>query len=317
MIAVTGANGEVGRRVAARLSSMGVNQRLIVRDAEHAPRLPGAEVAVASAYGDAAAMGRALRGVDTMFLIAARDLFGVVQNALMQGKAPPPYDRLQQQITAVDAAAAVGVGRIVYLSFMNSAPDATFILSHDHYYTEEHIRALGLPFTFLRMSLYAEHVPVMVSAGGVIRAPAGEGRAAWVTRDDIADVAAVVLTRDGHDGLTYDVTGPEAITLAETAEILSSATGRKIAYQAQTPHEARMTRATSGMDKYEAERRAKTGSGLSDYDVEVFVTHFLQIATGELANVSDTVPRLTGHRAQSLAEYLKQHPESYQHLLTD
>jgi hypothetical protein len=69
------------------------------------------------------------------------------------------------------------------------------------------------------------------------------------------------------------------------------------------------------MDKFEAERRAKTGSGLSDYDVEVFVTYFLQIATGELSKVSDTVPRLTGHQAQSLSEYLQKHPESYQHLL--
>jgi len=73
----------------------------------------------------------------------------------------------------------------------------------------------------------------------------------------------------------------------------------------------------SGMDRYEAEGRARTGSGMDDYDVEVFVTHFLQIATGELAGVSDAVPRLTGHSAQSLSEYLQQHPESYQHLLTD
>jgi NAD(P)H dehydrogenase (quinone) len=315
MIAVTGANGELGRKVVARLAEMGMKQRLVVRDLEHAPRLPGAEVAAASAYGDAAAMGRALQGVETLFLIAARDRFGVVQNALMQGETPPPYDRLQQQLTAVDAAVAVGVRRIVYLSFMSAAPDATFILAHDHYHTEEHIRTLGVSFTFLRMSLYTEHVPVMVSAGGVIRAPAGEGRAAWVTRDDIADVAAIVLTRSGHDGSTYDVTGPEAITLTETAEKLSFATGRKITYQAQTPPEARMTRSTSGMDKYEAERRDRTGRGLDDYDVEVFVTHYLQIATGELARVSDTVPRLTGHRAQSLSEYLQKHPESYQHLL--
>jgi NAD(P)H dehydrogenase (quinone) len=317
MIAVTGASGKLGRRVAARLAQMGVRQRLIVRDPDKAPRLPGAEVAVASAYGNAAAMGHALHGVETLFLISAHDRFEVVKNAVMQGKAPPDYDRLREQCTAADAAAAVGVQRIVYLSFMNSAPDATFILARDHYYTEEHIRHIGVSFTFLRPSLYTEDVPVMVSAGGVIRGPGGEGRAAWVTHDDIADVAAIVLKESGeHDGETYDITGPEAITLTETAEKLSFATGRKITYQAQTPHEARLTRTTSGMDKFEAERRAKTGSGLSDDDVEMFVTHFMQIATGELAAVSDTVPRLTGHRAQSLSEYLQKHLESWQHLLT-
>jgi hypothetical protein len=83
----------------------------------------------------------------------------------------------------------------------------------------------------------------------------------------------------------------------------------------QTPHEARTLRTTSRLDRFEAERRTVTGSGLSEYEVEVMVSHFLQIATGELANVSDTVPRLTGHKAQSLAEYLKQHPESYQYLI--
>jgi NAD(P)H dehydrogenase (quinone) len=315
MLAVTGATGELGGRVVARLAKLGIAQRLIVRDPSRAPQLPGAEVARVSSYGDAAGMGRALTGVETLFLIPASDLFGVTHKAAMQKLPPPTYDRFQQQATAADTAAAVGVRHIIYLSFLNAAPDATFILAHDHFRTEEHIRALGVPFTFLRMSLYADHVPVMVSADGVIRSPAGLGRAAWVARDDIADVAVTVMTQSGHEGRTYDVTGPEAITMAETAERLSFATGRKITYQAQTPHEARTTRTTSGMDKFEAERRAATGSGLNDYDVEMFVTHFMQIATGELSTVSDTVPRLTGHKAESLSEYLEKHPESYQHLI--
>ncbi len=58
-----------------------------------------------------------------------------------------------------------------------------------------------------------------------------------------------------------------------------------------------------------------TGHGLDDYEVDVFVTHFLQIAAGDLADVSDAVPKLTGHPAQSLKEYLGQHPETYRHLL--
>jgi hypothetical protein len=70
------------------------------------------------------------------------------------------------------------------------------------------------------------------------------------------------------------------------------------------------------LEKYEAERRMLTGNGLDDYEVDVFVTHFLQIAMGDLADVSNTVPELTGHPAQSLAEYLQQHPESYRHLLS-
>ncbi len=315
MLAVTGATGQVGGRVAARLAKLGLKQRLIVRNPARAPQLPGAEVMQISSYGDAVALGRALSGVETLFLVSAHDRMGVAQRSAIEGILNLSYDRIQQQVTAVDVAAAVGVQRIVYLSFLNAAADSTFILARDHFHTEEHIRALGLSFTFLRMSLYTDNVPLRVSDNGVIRAPAGEGRAAWVTRDDLADVGVAVMTGTGHEGHSYDVTGPEALTMAEVAERLSKVTGRKITYQAQTPHEARATHTTSGLEKFEAELRSKTGRSLDDYGVEVWVTHYLQIATGELATVSDAVPRLTGHPAQSLADYLDKHPESYQYLL--
>jgi NAD(P)H dehydrogenase (quinone) len=315
MIAVTGATGELGSRVAARLSRLGLNQRLIVRDPARAPHLPGAEIAQASSYIDGAAMRCALNGIEKVLLVSARDRFGVTHISAKNHMPAPVYDRRQQHFAAVDAAVDAGVKHIIYLSMINAAPDATFILSHDHFHTEEHIRNSGVPFTFLRVGLYTDNVPQCVSADDVIRAPAGEGRSAWVTRDDIADVAAAVLTRTGHLGRTYDITGPEALTMTETAEILSAAVKRKIAYQAQSPQEARTTRSTSRLEKFEAERRFLTGQGLDDYEVEVFVTHFLQIATGELAEVSNVVPDLTGHAAQSLAKYLQQHPESYRHLL--
>lgn len=315
MIAVTGAAGELGRRVAVRLARLGISQRLIVRNSSQAFYLPGAEIAQAPSYGDLAAMSSALKGIDKVFLISARDRFGIAHVSAKNHVPPPAYDRLQQHMAAVDAAMAAGVKHIIYLSMLNAAPDATFILSHDHFGTEEYIRASGVPFTFLRASLYADNVPQSVSADDVIRAPAGEGRAAWVARDDIADVAVAVLTGTGHSARTYSVTGPEALTMAETAGILSTAVKRKIVYQAQTPQEARTTRSTSRLEKYETERRILTGRGLDDYEVEVFVTHFLQIANGELAEVSHAVPELTGRPAKSLAQYLQQHPESCRHLL--
>jgi NAD(P)H dehydrogenase (quinone) len=315
MLGITGATGKVGGRVADRLARYGMTQRLIVRDSSRSPHLPGAEIVQASSYGDAVSMRRALEGVSALFLVSARDRFGVAHLSAQKGAEPPPYDRLQQHIIAVDSAVAAGVKHIVYLSVLNAAPDATFILAHDHFYTEEHIRAAGVPFTFLRASLYTDNVPQCVSEDDVIRAPAGEKPVAWVTRDDIADVAVEVLTKTGHNGRTYDVTGPEALTMAETAERLSAILQRKIVYRAQSPQEARNTRSTSRLEKYEAERRMLTGHGLDEYEVEVFVTHFLQIAAGELAAVSDTVRELTGHPAQSLLDYLQEHPESYRHLL--
>lgn len=314
MLAITGATGEIGSRIAVRLSRLGLAQRLIVRDRARAALFPGAEIAQVSSYLDSAAMRQALSGVEKLFLVSARDRFGVAHISAKKGVPPPPYDRLQQHLAAVNAALEAGVPHIIYLSVMNAAPDATFTLAHDHFHTEQSIRASELRFTFLRASLYMDNVPQCVSEDNVIRAPAGEGRVAWVSRDDIADVAVAVLISAGHEGRSYDVTGPEALTMAETAERLSAALGRKILYQAQTPQEARATRSTSRLEKFEAERRSLTGHGLDDYEVDVFVTHFLQIAMGDLASVSDIVPTLTGHQAQSLEEYLRLHPESYRHL---
>jgi NAD(P)H dehydrogenase (quinone) len=69
------------------------------------------------------------------------------------------------------------------------------------------------------------------------------------------------------------------------------------------------------MEKWDAEYRALTGSGLCDEDVEIWISHYMQMATGEASVVSDTVPRLTGHPAISLEEYLKKFPECYAHLV--
>jgi NAD(P)H dehydrogenase (quinone) len=91
-------------------------------------------------------------------------------------------DRVSQHRTAVDAAVEAGVARIVYLSFLNAAPDATFTLARDHWATEERIRASGVAWCFLRMSLYVDFIPSMVgggTAGGCaprLRGGGGRGR---------------------------------------------------------------------------------------------------------------------------------------------
>ena len=189
MFAVTGSTGEVGRRVAAGLARKGLAQRLIVRDAARAPGLPGATVFQVSSYGDAALMGRALSGVRVLFLVSAHDRMAVIRNANERRQPVPSYDRVQQHIAAAAAAAAVGVERIVYLSVMSAAADATFILARDHFQTEEYLRSAGCAFTFLRPTLYMDKVPLHITRSDVIRAPAGEARIAWVSRGMISQTS--------------------------------------------------------------------------------------------------------------------------------
>ncbi|WP_324277345.1 SDR family oxidoreductase [Blastococcus brunescens] len=290
MIALTGVTGTLGGRVAARLAASGAGPlRLVVRDAARAPRLPGAEVAeVPRGYADGEGLRDALQGVDTLYLVSAAEA----------------EDRLLQHVMAVTGAAAAGVQRIVYTSFLAASPDAVFTLARQHYWTEQELADTGVRWTALRHSMYADFVPFFATPtpdGAVIAAPARDGRASFVSRDDLADVAASVLmdTSTELDGQCVDVTGPEALTMAEAASVLGDIIGRPVRYEHQTVEEAWATRRPSGHP---------------DWEIEGWVTSYLAIAAGELAPVSDVVPRLTGRPARTVAEHLRGHPEDWAHL---
>ncbi|SFF16898.1 NmrA family NAD(P)-binding protein [Blastococcus tunisiensis] len=290
MIGLTGVTGALGGRVAARLPAAAAGPlRLVVRDAARAPELPGAEVVENPAgYADGEGFRDALRGVDTLYLVSAAEA----------------EDRLEQHLTAVAAAAEAGVGRIVYTSFVGAAADATFTLARQHHATERAIAATGVRHTFLRHSMYADFVPFFATpenGRAVISAPAGDGRTGFVSRDDLADVAAAVLVRDDDelDGRTLDVTGPEALSMDDAARVLGEITGRPADYRQQTVEEAWATRRPSGHP---------------DWEIEGWVTSYLAIAAGELASVSDVVARLTGRPARTVAEHLRAHPEDWAHL---
>ena len=272
LIGITGATGAVGGRVATLLSAGEARQRLVVRDPARAPDLSGAEVAVAS-YDDPAAMRAAFAGVDTLLLVSAAE----------------HPDRVRQHLDAVDAATAAGVRRVVYTSFLNAAPDATFTLARHHWATEQRLRASGMTFTFLRDSLYLDFLPFMAGDAGLIRGPAGDGRVAPVARADVSDVAAaVLLDRTGaHDGATYDVTSSTLRTMGEWAAELSAATGREVGYQDETIEEAWASRAEYGAP---------------DWEVEGWITSYLAIGAGELAVVTDVVARVAGHPPRELVD---------------
>jgi len=272
LIGVTGATGQLGSRVARRLAAAGVAQRLVVRDPARAPELAGAEVAQA-AYGDKNALLNALDGVRTLLLVSASE----------------SADRVPLHKATVDAAVAAGVRRIVYTSFVGASPSATFTFARDHWHTEQHIIGTGIDYTFLRDNLYLDFIPGFAGEDGVIRGPAGDGRVAAVLREDVAEVAARVVRSSSHSGMTYDLTGPTAFTLAEAAAALSEASGRPVRYQPETLDEA---------------YRSRESFGAPAWEVAGWVTSYAAIASGELSAVSSAVEDITGHPPVGLAEYL-------------
>ena len=284
MIGVAGATGGLGSRVAAGLAERGVEQRLIVRDPARAPSLPGAEVVQAAGYDDSEAMSRAFDGVDVLFLPSA-------------GEHPDRVGSLHRP--AIEAAVAAGVERVVYTSFLGAAPDCVFTFGRDHFFTEEILRESGMGWTFLRDSIYLDFVPFFAGADGVIRGPAGDGRVAAVSRDDIADVALAALLSDEHAGAAYELSGGEAFTMTEAAAIITRETGREVRFVNETLEEA---------------RESRRPSGAPDWEIEGWVTTYAAIGAGELDVVTDDVERIAGHPPMTLTELLQRHPESWEHL---
>ncbi len=280
LVGVTGATGRLGGRIARRLADAGVEQRLLARDPARAPQLARSVVAQA-AFGDRAAVVRALQGVPTLLMVSASET----------------ADRVVQHSSFVDAAAEAGVEHLVYVSFYRAAADSTFTLGRDHYATEEHIRASGMAFTFLRDNFYADFMPALVGDDGVIAGPAGQGRVAAVAQDDIADAAAAVLRDPApHAGRVFDLTGPESLSLDEVAAILTAETGRPVRYHDQTLEEAYASRASYGAPAWQ---------------LDAWVSTYTSIAAGEVERVTDDIQLLSGHPPTSLAELLRRQASGY------
>lgn len=275
LLGVTGATGYVGGRVTRLLDDHGVSQRLLVRDPD-SPRLPALTRPVPVARVDyAEASAEPLRGVDVLFMVSAHE----------------SRDRARDQVRFVEAAAQAGVRHVVYTSFVSAAPDAVFTLARDHHATEEAIKASGMGWTLLRDSFYLDFLEHMIGDDGVIRGPAGDGRCAFVARDDVARVAAVVLREPGaHDGVTYDLTGPRGLTMAEVAEVLGRHQGRGVRFHDETVEEAYASRGVFDAPSWQ---------------VDAWVSTYTAIASGVMAEPSDAVEHVTGAPPLGLAEVLR------------
>lgn len=286
LIAVTGVTGYVGRAAAERLAATGADLRLVVRDAATAPQIPGAAVATAPDYGATEQMTEALRGADTLLLISARE----------------SQDRLQQHYSAIDAAVAAGVSRIVYTSFVGAAPDAVFTLAREHHATEEAIRQSGLAWVFQRQNLYADLMPLWADVDGVIRGPAGSGSFTPVVRSDVAEVAAALLLDEQHDGEVLNVCGPERMTFDHLTARLTALTPKFFEYERESVEDAYASRA---------------GLGAAQWQLDAWVSTYVAVAEGELDVTSDTVERLTGHPATTFERFIAATPACWEHVKRD
>lgn len=272
-MAVTGATGALGSRIAARLADQDVPQLLVARDPSRLPDLPGSQHRGPAAYDDAAAMRTALEGASTLVLISSH----------------PTGKRLEEHANAVQAGVDVGVNRVLYVSLIGAAPTATYRNARDHWLTEQFLAGSGVRHTIFRAGLYASTPAALADEELAIRGPGGEGRVAFVTHDDIAATITAIALDDSteHDGSVLEVTGPEPLTLGEVASRIAEATGKPYHYEPETLERAFAWR---------------WRLGISGTQIEAWISWYQAIASGELDKVIDVVPRITGAPATPVVE---------------
>jgi uncharacterized protein YbjT (DUF2867 family) len=277
MILITGATGLTGGKLIHKLSERGVPVRALVRKlgkAEAISRLPHVEIA----EGDMAhpeTLTAALQDVERAMLISS--------------SAP---DMLEVQSNFIDAAKKAGVKHIVKLSGIIPELDSPFRFARMHAEIEKRMEASGLAFTHLRggefMHAYFRRVPMIVAKGALFL-PMEDARIASLDVDDLAEVAAIVLTNPGHEGKIYPLTGPEALTMTEAAGKLSAVIGKEIKYINLPPDEARSANLAAGMPPY-----------LADGLYELFAER----RKGKESHVSPVIETVFGWRPTSFEEFV-------------
>ena len=279
-IAITGASGNIGGMVARHLNTRGLPLILPLRNPTKAPALPNCE-ARRFAYDDLELAKQALNGVEVLFMVSAAE----------------SPTREQEHLTLVQAASEAGVKHIVYLSFAQAALDSTFTLARTHAVTENAIRQTNMRYTFLRDNFYSEMMATIANADGIIAGPADDGRVACVSQRDVAQAAANVIAdiacgNHRHDNQTYTLTGSQSLNFAEIAAVLTKITGKPHRYHNETAEEAFASRKAAYPDT-------------PDWQIEAWVSTYTAIAKGELAAVSDDLPKLLEREPRRFVEVAK------------
>jgi uncharacterized protein YbjT (DUF2867 family) len=279
MILVTGATGIAGSHVVQALHEGGQPVRAFVRDPDKARSRFGDAVELASGdFADLDSVHAAFEGVESVFLSCADD-----------------PRRVEWESRAIDVAAGSGVRRIVKLSSIEAEPGSPAAFWDWHGRIEQHLRDSRIPSVMLRSNAFMSNVIAaagQVGSEGRLYAPAGKARIAMIDPRDVGAVAATVLTSAGHEGQTYVLTGPEAISYAQVAAELSVATARPVEYVDVSD---------------EAAKQGLIQAGLPDLIAEQVVEVFAMLRRGAGEQVTATVESLTGRPARDFGSFAHDH----------
>jgi len=276
---VTGASGQLGRRVIDNLIAAGASPIIAVsRSPEKLADLVDKGVEARKGdFDDPASLGAAFAGGKRLLIISTDDM--------------EPGKRLAAHKNAIAAATKEGIAHIIYTSLTSPVEESPITFAKDHCDTEALIKESGASYTILRNNLYADLV--LMGGGQSIGmgqhfAAAADGKTGYVTRADCARAAAVALMQEAGSSV-LEITGPAAVSQGEVAAILSEISGKDIPYIPISTDDLVL---------------AMVGAGLPEHMAKVFASFDEAMAKGYLGTVSDDLEKLTGQAGQSVRDFL-------------
>lgn len=285
MILILGATGQIGRPLVDDLVRSGVKFRALAHSEGSAAKIkaPGVEVVVGDMH-DPASLKKNLADVDQLFLLT-----------------PPNADQVREQNAIVDIAAEAGVGAIVKLSVYSAAPDAFPSISRWHWENDQYLAHSGLNYTILHPNTFMQTIALQFASeirvsGTMSAAVRPECTISMVDALDVSQIAAAVLRRNDHRNETLLITGPEAISYPDCAQLIGEQIGSPVNYEALTP-EATLARFTA--------------QGMPEWAAQVRVDLHRLYDTNSCNPISDVTYRLLGRPARSFREFVEQNPASF------
>ena len=283
-ILVTGATGTLGSQVVKQLSQRGFKVRAAVHSPEKATALAGkADEIVSLDFNSPETFEGALDGVEKAFFLS-----------------PLTEDMVEIGTKFAEAAKKAGVRHIVRQSGMGADADAGITLGRWHWAVEQAIEDTGVKWTHIRPNSFMQNFVTFMSQTineqGAFYLPWGDGSISLVDVRDIATVAVESLTGDGHEGQSYEITGPEALSGEDCARTFSKVLNKTVQY-VDVPEDAA--------------RQTMQGMGMPDWFVDVIIELYAVNKAGYTAGVTDTVKKVTGKAPRGFEQFVQDHVEAF------
>ena len=282
MILVTGGTGLIGREVLRRLSERGVPARALTRDLKKAHTMPGITW-VAGDLGKPETLPAAFEGAKALFLLTHY-----------------LEDMVALQHNAIAAARAAGLTHVVKVSAFAASDHSKAPIGRWHYQVEKELQESGLEWTMLRPHHFMQNLLAQadyVRKEGAIYSPSGDGKIPYVDGRDVGAVAAVTLTTPGHVGKKYVLTGSEAMSYRQAAEIIAAVIDKPVRFVDESPDQARARRVREGMPPAVIESVLAIGA--------------YQRAGGKTVTITNTIADLTGRPPRTVAEFVRENAAAF------